>query len=218
MYFHIITLFPEAFWSFLSQSIIWNAKEKWLFDVTFYDLKQYVDGKYERVDDKAYGMHGQVLRPDILAKPLDEILKKTGKNIPIVYFSPRGKKLTQSWIEKIAHHTKQHDIVLICGHYEWIDERIIDKYVTKMISIGDYVLSGWELPAQVFIDALVRHIPLVLWNEQSLLEESFSKKLSRKKEYPVYTRPRVFEWQFVPSVLVSWNHKEIEKWKQKNLT
>ncbi len=216
MHFHIVTLFPEAFESFLSTSIVWKAFKKEYFSVSFYDLKKYIDKKFWRADDKAYGMHGQVLRPDILSLALDEAFKNVPKNTPVVYFSPRGKKLTQNRVEKYT--AQWQDVIIICWHYEWIDERIIEKYVTNVLSIGDYVLSWGELPTQVFIDALVRHIPWVLWNEQSLEEESFSKKLSRKKEYPVYTRPEVFEWISVPSVLLSWNHKQIENWKQNNLT
>lgn len=215
MHFHIITIFPEAFQSFLSTSIMWKARERGNFWVSFYDLKEYVDKKFGRVDDKAYGMHGQVIRPEILSFALNKVFQIVPNKTPVIYFSPRGKKLTQKRVE--TYTQKSQDIIIICGHYEWIDERIIDMYVDDVISIGDYVLSGWELPAQVFIDSVVRHIPWVLGNKKSLAEESFSKKLSRKKEYPVYTRPKVFEWVSVPSILLSWNHREIEEWKQNHL-
>lgn len=216
MKFFVVTLFPEFFESFLSHSILWKAKEKELFSVEFIDLKNFLSKKFERVDDKAYGMHGQVMRPDILSEAIESVFQKEGEKPYVIYFSPRGKKLTQTRVEKFSQ--KHSSFLLICGHYEGIDERIIELYVDELVSIGDYVLSGWELPAQVFIDSLVRHIPWVLWNSQSLEEESFSKKLSRKKEYPVYTRPENFQWLWVPPILLSGNHREIEKWKQQNLS
>ena len=110
-----------------------------------------------------------------------------------------------------------NEFLIICGHYEWIDQRIIDKYVDYEISIWEYVLSSWEIAASVFIDSLVRHIPGVLWNKESLEEDSFSEKFNRQKEYPVYTRPEIFNWKEVPKVLLSWNHKKIEEWKINNL-
>lgn len=130
--------------------------------------------------------------------------------------TPRGQKLSQEWAEKFSDK-KYGDILIICGHYEGIDERVIEKYVDYELSIGEYILSGGELGAQVFIDVLLRHIPGVLGNPQSLEEESFSQKLERKKEYPIYTRPEIWENLSVPEVLRSGDHKKIEEWKRKNL-
>lgn len=216
MKFHILTIFPEAFDSYFSSSILWNAQENWLFSVAFYKMNDFSDKKFKHIDDKAYGMHGQVISPEPLAKALDYILEKIWKKVPVIYMTPSGNLLRQEKVEQYYKNLWQ-EVVIICGHYEWIDQRIRDIYVTDEISIWEYVLSSWELWAMVFIDALVRNIPGVLWNSESLEEESFSEKLHRKKEYPVYTRPQEFRWLKVPEVLTSWNHKEIEKWKYNNL-
>jgi tRNA (guanine37-N1)-methyltransferase len=161
-------------------------------------------------------MHGQVISPVPLAKALDFIIDKIWKKVPVIYLTPSGDLLQQAKIEKYVQEF-WNEIIIICGHYEWIDQRIRDLYVTHEISIGEYVLSSWELSAMVFMDSFVRHIPKVLWNPESLEEESFSVKLERKKEYPVYTRPKEFRGLTVPDILTSWNHWEIEKWKFNNL-
>lgn len=216
MKFHILTIFPEAFDSYFSSSILWNAIKKWLFEVEFYKINDFSDKKFKHIDDKAYGMHGQVISPEPLAKALDFIIEKTHKDIPVIYMTPSGKLLDQESVENFVEDFDS-EIIIICGHYEWIDQRIRDEYVTDEICIGEYVLSSWELSAMVFIDGFVRHIPWVLWNPESLEEESFSQKLGRQKEYPVYTRPKEFRGRKVPDVLTSGNHSEIEKWKKNNL-
>jgi tRNA (guanine37-N1)-methyltransferase len=134
-----------------------------------------------------------------------------------VFLSPSGDLMNQ---EKMEGYVEKfwEEIIIICGHYEWIDQRIIDSYVDYKIAIWEYVLSSGELASMVFIDAFVRLIPGVLWNQLSFEEESFSQNLNRQKEYPVYTKPRVFRDMEVPEVLLSWNHAEIEKWKKNNLT
>jgi len=215
MKFHILTLFPDSFTSFLESSIIGRAKNKWLFEVELYKLSQFSSKKFGQVDDKAYGMHGQVMSPEPLARGIEFIFEKLWKKIPVIFMSPSWELLQQEKIEKLSQEIKE--CIIICGHYEWIDERIIELYVDYQISIWEYVLSGGEIASQVLIDALVRHIPEVLWNPESLEEESFSKKLGRQKEYPVYTRPAMFQWLSVPQVLTNWNHSEIEKWKQQHL-
>ena len=217
MKIHIITIFPESFESYFSSSIIWRAKEKWLFEIELYKLNEFSDDKFKRVDDKAYWMHGQVISPEPLSKSIEFIFNKVWKKIPVIYMSPSWDLLTQEKVENY-YEKLNWDFIIICGHYEWIDQRIIDMYVDYEISIGEYVLSSWELSACVLLDALIRHIPWVLWNKNSLEEDSFSKKFDRKKEYPIYTRPEEFNWKNVPKVLLSWNHKEIEKWKNNNLT
>ena len=216
MKFHILTIFPEAFDSYLSSSILGNALEKKLFWVDFYKLNDFSEKRFKHVDDKAYGMHGQVISPEPLGKALDFIENKIGKKVPIIYMTPSWELMTQQKVEKYNQELWD-EIIIICGHYEWIDQRIRDIYVTHEICIWEYVLSSGELSAMVFIDALVRHIPWVLWNPESLEEESFSQKLGRQKEYPVYTRPKEFRWLQVPDVLTSGNHIEIEKWKKNNL-
>ena len=216
MKIHIITIFPEAFDSYLSSSIIWNAKGKWLFDLYLYKLNDFSDKKFKHVDDKAYGMHGQVISPEPLAKAIEYIFWKVWKKAPVIYMTPSWDLLKQ---EKIENYYKNlwDEFIIICWHYEWIDKRIIDLYVDYEISIWEYVVSSWELSSMVFLDSLVRLIPWVLWNKQSLEEDSFSIKFDRQKEYPVYTRPEVFNWLKVPPVLLSGNHWEIEKWKKNNL-
>lgn len=217
MKFHILTIFPEAFDSYFASSIMWNAIEKWLFWVEFYKINDFSDKKFKHIDDKAYGMHGQVISPEPLAKALDFIWDKIWKKVPVIYLTPSWSLLKQEAVENY-YNSLWNEVIIICGHYEWIDQRIRDLYVTHEVSIGEYVLSSWELSAMVFIDSFVRNIPEVLWNPESLEEESFSKKLDRKKEYPVYTRPKDFRGLIVPDILTSGNHAEIEKWKYNNLT
>lgn len=160
-------------------------------------------------------MHGQVLSPEPLAKAVEHIFEKVGKHVPVIFMSPSGQLLDQESVEHLSETLQE--CIIICGHYEGIDQRIIELYVTQQISIGNYVLSGGELAAQVLIDSLVRHIPEVLGNPQSLQEESFSQKLGRQKEYPVYTRPAAFQGLLVPEVLTSGNHAAIESWKLSHL-
>jgi tRNA (guanine37-N1)-methyltransferase len=216
MKIHIITIFPESFKSYFSSSIMKNAISKWFFELAFYKLNDFSDNKTKRVDDKAFWTHGQVISPEPLAKAIEYIFEKIWKKIPVLYMSPKWDLLNQKKVEKF-YKKLFPEFIVICGHYEWIDERIVELYVDYEISIWKYIISSWELTASVFIDALVRNIPWVLWNKESLEEESFSEKLSRQKEYPHYTKPRVFKWKKVPDVLFSWNHKEIEKWKKENL-
>lgn len=216
MKIHIISIFPESFDSYFSSSILGNALKKGLFEVVFYKLCDYSVRKTKRVDDKSFGMHGQIISPEPLANALEDIFQKTQRKIPVVYMTPSGDLLTQEKSEDYFEILSD-EFVIICGHYEGIDQRIIDLYVDYEISIGEYVLSSGELWAMVFIDNLVRLIPEVLGNKQSLEEESFSQKLNRQKEYPQYTKPRIFAWLEVPEVLISGNHKEIEKWKLSHL-
>ena len=217
MKIHIITIFPESFDSFFSSSIISKAKENNLFEIELYKLNDFSKNNTKRVDDKAYWMHWQVISPEPLADAIEFIFKKVWEKIDVVYMSPSWDLLNQQKVESFYEEFKDKDFIIICGHYEWIDGRIIDLYVDYQISIWEYVLTSGELAAQVFLDSIIRHIPWVLWNKLSLEEDSFSKKLSRKKEYPVYTRPEIFKWKKIPDVLKSGNHKEIEKWKNSNL-
>lgn len=216
MKIHIITIFPESFESYFSSSVIWRARDKWLFQCELYKLNDFSDDNFKRVDNKAYWMHGQVISPEPLAKAIDYVFDKVWKKIPVVYMTPSWDLLNQEKVEEFSHKLSD-EFIIICWHYEWIDQRIIDLYVDYSISIWEYVLTSWELSACVFLDTIIRHIPWVLWNVVSLEEDSFSKKFDRKKEYPVYTRPEVFMWKYVPEILLSWNHKKIEQWKKGNL-
>lgn len=221
MKFHIITIFPEAFTSFLETSIIGKAREKWLLEVELYKLNDFAKDTSGHVDDKAFGMHGQVLSPTPLSRAIEHIqnsVENAGMHskIPVIFFTPTGKKLQQDMCENFATG-EIREYIIICGHYEWIDQRIIDIYVDHEISLWDFILTGWELPAQVFMDSVIRLLPWVLKSSISHEEESFSDKLFRKKEYPVYTRPQDFMWHKVPEILLSGNHKLIETWKHDNL-
>lgn len=217
MKIHIVSLFPGAFESYFSTSIMKMAQEKWLFFPVLHNLCDYSVQNTRRVDDKAYGMHGQVICPEPLGNCLEDLFLKIWKKVPVIFLSPSWDLMNQ---EKIESYVEKFwdEIIIICGHYEGIDQRIIDSYVDYKIAIWEYVLSSGELASMVFIDAFVRLIPGVLWNQLSFEEESFSQKLNRQKEYPVYTKPRVFRGMEVPEVLLSGNHAEIEKWKKNNLT
>ena len=214
MKFHIITIFPEAFESFLSTSIISKVKNRWVFEIALYKLNEFAKDTSGHVDDKAFGMHWQVLTPLPLSRAIESIFEVFGK-MPVIYMSPSWKTLSQEQVEDFSIELKE--CIIICGHYEGIDQRIIDIFVNHEVSIWEYILTWGELAAQVFIDSIVRLLPEALWNSISHEEESFSSKLDRQKEYPVYTRPRDFRGHIVPDILTSGNHKEIEKWKYNNL-
>jgi tRNA (guanine37-N1)-methyltransferase len=189
---HIITIFPESFNSYLNSSIIWKACDKWLLNINLYKLNDFSDKNFKHVDDKAFWTHWQVISPEPLSKAINTIFKQVWKKIPVIYMTPAWKLLNHRKVESLSK--KLEEFVIICWHYEWIDQRIIDLYVDYEISIWKYVLTSWELASMVFIDSIARFIPNVLWNPLSLEEESFSKKLFGKKEFPHYTRPRNFEW------------------------
>lgn len=213
MKFSILTLFPHLFDSYLSDSIIKRALDKNIIEVEFFNIRDYAGNKHGKVDDTPYGGGpGMVMMP----QPLHDCIraaKKTNKE-PVVYLTPQGKKLTQARTEKFA---KLRGMILLCGRYEGIDQRIRETMVDEEISIGDYVLTGGELPAMVLIDAITRLLPQALGDENSAKEDSFTKKLNRKREYPHYTKPAVFKGLKVPEVLRSGNHAAIEKWRREHL-
>lgn len=217
MKIHIITIFPESFSSYFWSSIIKKAIDSNLVEFKYYKLNDFSSDNFKRVDSKAYWMHWQVISPEPLSKAIEYVFWVIWKKVKVIYMSPSWDLLTQ---EKVENYFEElwEEFIIICGHYEWIDQRIIDLYVDYCISIWEYVLTSWELAAQVFVDSIVRFIPWVLWNNTSLEEDSFSKKFNRQKEYPVYTKPDIFMWKKVPEVLLSGNHKKIEEWKLKNLT
>ncbi len=217
MKIHIVTIFPESFDSYFSSSILKKSIENKFLEVFFYKLNDFSDLPTKRVDSKAYWMHWQVLSPIYLSNAVDYIFSRLWKKIPVIYLTPSWDLLNQEYLEKFYENKGSKEFILICWHYEWVDQRFIDLYVDYEISIWEYVLTSWELSSMVFIDSLIRNIPGVLWNSLSLEEDSFSKKLDRQKEYPVYTRPEVFKGLHVPSVLISWDHKKINDWKNNNL-
>lgn len=204
MRFDVLTLFPEMF-DVLDKSIIGRAKEKELINVNLINIRDFSKNKHKKVDDTPYGGGaGMVMMPDVV---YDAYKSVKDENSKVIYMTPQGKKLDQQKVEELA---KQEHLILLCGHYEGIDQRVLDTIVDEEISIGDYVLTGGELPAMVLIDSVSRYVEGVL-KEGSTKEESFSEGLL---EYPQYTRPEVFEGIKVPEVLLSGHHENIDKWRR----
>ena len=204
MNINVLTLFPEMF-SCLKESIIGKAIEKEIINLNIVNIRDYSKDKHKKVDDTPYGGGaGMVIRPDVV---YDAFKAQDTANARKIYLSPQGKKLSQDLVVELS---KEENLVLLCGHYEGIDQRVIDELEFEEISIGDYVLTGGELPAMVLIDSVSRYIDGVISNE-SIEEESFSNGLL---EYPQYTRPEVFIGRKVPEVLLSGHHKNIEKWRK----
>lgn len=213
MFIHILSLFPESIQPYLESSIMKRAQEKGLFHYKVHNLTDWTVKNTRRVDDKPYwGWAGTIITIEPLTHALRDIISEYW-DMKIIYPSPRGELLTQEKCYSYANSHRQYCI--ICGHYEGIDARIFDLFDIEEISIGEYVLSSWELSSLVLIDSTVRLIPWVL-SEESLREESFSEWLQGKKEYPQYSRPENFEEKKVPKVLLSWNHKKIQDWKKNN--
>jgi len=219
MKFHILTLFPESF-SYLDESMIKRAQKAGLIEIKIHNLRDWAMDKHKTVDDRPFGGNPGML---MKVEPIYLALKDLGfypKNSPkkkIILTSAKGTL----WNQQLAknHSETYEEILIICGHYEGVDYRVVENLIDEEVSIGNYVLSGGELPAMVMIDSLARLIPGVLGNPQSLTEES--NNILDEGEYPQFTRPSTFqtqegeEWD-VPDVLISGNHKEIEKWKVKN--
>ena len=212
MNFTFISLFPEIIRSALNESITKRAIEKSLISFETINPRDYLKPK-ERIDDKVYGGGpGMLLKSEPLMKAIDDATSKFDKSeSKIIYLSPKGKPFTQETAETLA---LEKNIIFICGRYEGIDQRIIDHYVDDEISIGDYVLSGGELPALVVFDAITRNIEGVLGDDSSLEQESFSGGLL---EYPQYTRPEKMKLGHVPKELLSGNHAVIEQWRKKQM-
>jgi tRNA (guanine37-N1)-methyltransferase len=212
----ILTLFPAMFEGPLTESILHRARQEKLVDLHFHDLRSFGIGKYHQIDDRPYGGGaGMLMMCEPIVTAIETISQSPVSNNQSphrIYFSPRGERLKQVKVEKIAKHDW---LLLVCGHYEGIDQRIIDGgWIDEEVSIGDYVLTGGELPAMVLIDAVARHIPGVLGKDESASEESFSKALGRKKEYPHYTRPEEFRGLKVPDILLGGHHGKIEEWRK----
>ena len=205
MKIEILTLFPEMFEP-LKASILGRALEKNIFELNLMDIRSCSLDKHKKVDDYIFGGgDGMLMTPQPLYDAIMSV--KTDKSY-CVYMSPKGTVLTQNKVKSIANDVEH--LIIVCGHYEGIDQRIIDLCIDEQVSIGDYVLTGGELPAMVLADAVLRYVPNVLHSDTSVVDESFSDKLL---EYPQYTRPREFMGLSVPEVLINGNHKEIEKWK-----
>lgn len=201
----------------MTESILKRAVEGGTLELHYHDLKEFGLGDYRQVDDSPYGGGaGMVFRPDVLVPAIEAVTEADKRTPWRIYFSPRGDRLVQSKVESIAGSHER--LLLLCGHYEGIDQRVIDGgWIDEEVSIGDYVLTGGELPAMVLIDAVARHVPGVLGKGESAAEESFSDILDGKKEYPHYTRPEEFRGLTVPEVLLSGHHERIAKWRKENL-
>ena len=216
MRFDILTIFPQIFESYLNESIIKRAIESHKIEIHIHDIRDYTNDKHKKVDNTPYGGGpGMVM----MAQPIYDCIqavKKLNKG-PVLYMSPRGKTFTQNYAEKLYHKTQNTGLILLCGRYEGIDQRAIDLCVDQEVSIGKYVLTGGELPSLVILDTLSRFVEGVLGDNASIEEESFSKALHGKKEYPHYTKPANFMGLEVPEVLKNGNHAEIKKWRTSQL-
>jgi tRNA (guanine37-N1)-methyltransferase len=210
MKFDIITIFPKIVEEYINTSILKNAQQKKLVEINVHDLRKWAKDKHSTVDDTPYGGGpGMIMKIEPIYNAIQELKQE---NTIVAITTPKGKKLVQKDLDNFSKKKDLHMIIL-CGRYEGFDQRIHDHLVDYEFSIGDYVLSGGELPALVLVDGITRLIPGVLGNEQSLKDETFK---DNKLEYPQYTKPEEFKDWTVPKVLLSGNHKEIEKYRQKN--
>ena len=207
---HILTLFPEMFPGPLGFSIIGKALEKKNWSLKLINLQNFSKKGPKYVDDKPYGGgSGMIIKSEIIHEALKKTIKKIKNNYSLIYLTPKGKKLDQ---KKIKRFIKKDNLILVCGKYEGIDQRVIDVWKMEEISMGDYILSGGEIAAMSLIDSCVRLLPNVLGSVESLKNETFENNLL---EYPQYTKPREWLGKEVPEVLLSGNHKKINEWKKK---
>jgi tRNA (guanine37-N1)-methyltransferase len=224
--FNIITIFPEMFGGYFRYGVIKRAIEKKIVEINFYNLRDFTDDAHQTVDDSPYGGGaGMVLKVEPIYKCIKSIksaksLRSVKSKSRIVLFSAKGKTYTQKDAKRLA---KYDNLIFICGRYEGVDERVAEYIADEEISIGDYILTGGELPAMILVDSIARLLPGVLGNPDSLKNESFNKMLKAKNselttdlEFPHYTRPEIFRKWKVPEVLLHGNHKEIDAWREKN--
>ena len=206
--FHILTLFPEMVMDGLNTSIIGRAIDAGLLEINAVNIRDYSTNKHMKVDDYPYGGGaGLVMQPEPVYRAYEDLTKDMKKKPRVVYLTPQGTTFHQEMAKELV---KEEELVFLCGHYEGIDERVLEEIVTDYVSIGDYVLTGGELPAMVMIDSISRLVPGVLHNDDSAGDESFENGLL---EYPQYTRPPVFLDKEVPEVLLSGHHENIRKWR-----
>ena len=209
MHFYIMTLFPDMVMNGLNTSITGRAIEKGLLSIDAVNIRDYAYNKHNSVDDYPYGGGaGMLMQAEPVYQTYEAICQKSGKRPRVVYLSPQGRTFCQTMAEEYA---REEELVLLCGHYEGIDERVLEEIVTDYVSIGDYVLTGGELPAMIMVDAISRLVPGVLHNDVSAEFESFQDNLL---EYPQYTRPAVWREKEVPPILLSGHHQNVEKWRR----
>ena len=207
MKIHVLSLFPDMFTGVFGSSILKKAQEKGAVELAVTDIREYSENKHKQVDDYPYGGGaGMVLKPEPMFNAVEAITE--GRKPRVILMCPQGERFTQKKAEELA---KEEDLVFLCGHYEGYDERIREHLVTDEISIGDFVLTGGELPAMTVIDAVVRLLPGVLGQEDSHIQDSFSTGLL---EHPHYTRPADFRGMKVPDILLSGNHAKIDAWRE----
>lgn len=204
----IVTLFPSMCASVMDESIIGRARKRGYLQICFHQLRDYAHDKHQRVDDCPFGGgKGMLLKPEPISECFDSLTEHLGLKPHIIYMSPKGSVLCQ---EKVKELSKKSNIAILCGHYEGVDERIIEEYVDEEISCGDYVLTGGEMPAMILADAVSRIMPGVLAEDTCFTEESHYNGLL---EHPQYTRPAVWRGRAVPEVLTSGDHAKVELWK-----
>ena len=209
MRFDVLSLFPPAFAGPLDVSIIKRAREDGLLDLAIHDIREHTTDRHKSVDDYPFGGgQGMVMRVDVLDRALTHVRALHPAQGLVVYLSPQGERLTDRLVRELA---REERLILVCGRYEGIDDRFVEHRVDREVSIGDYILTGGELPAMVLIDAVARHIPGALGDEQSPEDESFANGLL---EHPQYTRPAEHEGWTIPPVLLGGDHAAIERWKQ----
>ena len=209
MNFHVLTLFPDMIVNGLNTSVTGRALAAGKIHLNAVDIREYSKDKHKHVDDYPYGGGaGMVMQPEPVCLAYEDLTRQSDSRPRVIYVTPQGATFTQSMAEEFA---KEEELVFLCGHYEGVDERILEEIVTDYVSIGDYVLTGGELPAMVMIDAISRLIPGVLNNDESAEFESFHDNLL---EHPHYTRPVEFRGKRVPDVLLSGHHANIEKWRR----
>jgi tRNA (guanine37-N1)-methyltransferase len=206
---NILTLYPDIYPGYLGYSLLGKALEKKIWELNIYNLRDFGEGKHKTVDDKPFGGGaGMIIKPDILGDAIEETLIKNHNQQKLVYLSPKGKPFKQVDAEKFS---QSNGVSILCGHFEGIDQRVIDIYKVEEISMGDYVLTGGEVASFAFLDAIIRLLPGVLGNEISIKDESFSDNLL---EYPQYTKPQEYKNIKVPDVLLSGNHEKIAEWRR----
>lgn len=209
MKFHVLTLFPEMIRQGFGTSVTGRAMKKGLIELNAVDIREYSKDKHKHVDDYPYGGGaGMVMQPEPIELAYEDIAKNMQKKPRVIYVTPQGSVFRQNLAEEFA---KEDELVFLCGHYEGVDERILEEIVTDYVSIGDYVLTGGELPALVMMDAISRLVPGVLNNEDSAEFESFHDNLL---EHPHYTRPVEYHGKRVPDVLLSGHHENIDRWRR----
>ena len=207
--FNIVTIFPEMFKASLNESILKKAQEKSLFKINLFNLRDFAEGKHKVTDDYPYGGGGgMIMKPEPIVKAIESINDEK-PNSKVILMTPQGKTLNHAYAKTLS---KVRSWIIICGHYEGVDERVRQHFVDEEISIGDYILTGGEIPAMVLTDVMVRYIPGVIGGEKAVENDSFINSLL---EYPQYTRPSNFRGLQVPEVLLSGNEKHIKEWHHK---